>query len=184
MGPDGPEAPPQAWAPVGYRQLCFRRRRRSRPGAHPRQEQAVTRAPSMRAACLTLSMVLLASVGLAACGSSSSTTRSPSTAGAAGHTTTMPAAHAATRRASPTRSSRGRSSGSPRGAFGALGDPRYRRALAAFAACVRRHGINLPPPNTTGRGPIFTSKGIDVRSQRFRTATASCRGILARASRR
>lgn len=138
----------------------------------------------MRDAWLTLSLLALVAVALAACGSSSSTIATPSIAGAPPHSATTPGAHTAIKRGPHTRSSARRSAGPRRKAVHSLANPRYRRALTAFAACLRRHGINLPPPNTTGRGPIFTTKGIEVAHPRFRAATASCRDNLTRASRR
>jgi hypothetical protein len=46
---------------------------------------------------------------------------------------------------------------------------------------MRRNGIDLPRPNTTGRGPIFTTKGLDVHSSRFSAATVTCRPTLSAA---
>lgn len=60
--------------------------------------------------------------------------------------------------------------------------PRFRDALVAFAACMRAHGVNLPAPNTTGKGPIFSAKGVDVRSVTFRTAERDCRATLTTAT--
>jgi hypothetical protein len=70
----------------------------------------------------------------------------------------------------------------PPKARGRLGTPGYRSALEAFAECVRRHGVPLPPPNTTGRGPVFSARGVDIHSGRFRPAIAGCRGLLPRAA--
>jgi len=33
--------------------------------------------------------------------------------------------------------------------------PHLRAALTAFASCMRAHGVVLPHPNTTGKGPAF-----------------------------
>ncbi len=54
----------------------------------------------------------------------------------------------------------------------------FRRALATFASCLRRSGVNVPAPNTSGRGPVFSTKGIDTASPKFREATRKCRGAL------
>lgn len=56
--------------------------------------------------------------------------------------------------------------------------PRFRDALVSFAACMRRNGLNLAAPNTSGKGPIFSTKGVDVRSVAFRTAERNCRSTL------
>jgi hypothetical protein len=56
--------------------------------------------------------------------------------------------------------------------------PRFRQALSAFAACLRQNGIAVPAPNTSGAGPVFSTKGIDTSSPKFRAATAKCRSAL------
>jgi hypothetical protein len=45
---------------------------------------------------------------------------------------------------------------------------------AKFAACMRKHGVSLPAPNTSGKGPIFDSKGFDPRSAAFKAADRKC----------
>ncbi len=59
-----------------------------------------------------------------------------------------------------------------------LNNPAYRRALTRFAACLRRNGVNVPPPNISGNGPIFNTKGINTASAQFRTARMKCAGEL------
>jgi hypothetical protein len=56
--------------------------------------------------------------------------------------------------------------------------PRFRQALSAFAACLRQNGIAVPAPNTSGGGPVFSTKGLDTSSPKFRAATAKCRSTL------
>ena len=46
--------------------------------------------------------------------------------------------------------------------------------FAKFAACMRTNGVNLPQPNTSGKGPIFSTKGIDTTSASFKAADAKC----------
>jgi len=43
---------------------------------------------------------------------------------------------------------------------------------------MRKNGVDLAAPNTTGNGPIFSTKGVDVRSDAFRTAERNCRSTL------
>lgn len=64
------------------------------------------------------------------------------------------------------------------GAGHALGSPRFRQALASFAACLRQNGINIPAPNTDGKGPIFNTTGIDTASPKFKQAEIKCRPAL------
>jgi hypothetical protein len=47
-------------------------------------------------------------------------------------------------------------------------------ALAKYVACMRENGVNLPPPNTSGSGPVFNTKGINTTSSTFTTATTKC----------
>jgi hypothetical protein len=56
--------------------------------------------------------------------------------------------------------------------------PRFRQVLSAFAACLRQNGIAVPNPNPSGSGPVFSTKGIDTASPKFRAATAKCRPAL------
>ena len=59
-----------------------------------------------------------------------------------------------------------------------LNSSRFRTALANFAACLRQNGVKLPAPNTTGKGPIFDTKGINTASPQFKAAEAKCRAVL------
>ena len=54
--------------------------------------------------------------------------------------------------------------------FAAAGAQRF----AKFAACMRKNGVKLPQPNTSGKGPIFDTKGIDTTSASFKAADAKC----------
>jgi hypothetical protein len=59
-----------------------------------------------------------------------------------------------------------------------LASPAYKLALANFAACMRQNGENLPVPNTSGKGPIFNTTGINTSSATFQAAAAKCSAIL------
>jgi len=54
--------------------------------------------------------------------------------------------------------------------FAAGGAQRFTK----FAACMRKNGVKLPQPNTSGKGPIFNTKGIDTTSASFKAADAKC----------
>ncbi len=56
--------------------------------------------------------------------------------------------------------------------------PRYTHALHSFADCINAHGVNLPPPNTSGTGAIFSAEGVNTASPAFKTAIAACQSIL------
>lgn len=50
--------------------------------------------------------------------------------------------------------------------------------LAKFATCMRQNGVNLPAPNTSGKGPVFDTSGIDTTSETFKKADAKCAAEL------
>jgi hypothetical protein len=62
--------------------------------------------------------------------------------------------------------------------------PVFKAALAKFATCLRQNGVNVPTPNTSGKGPVFSTKGINPSSAQFRTAETKCRSALVGAFRR
>ena len=70
----------------------------------------------------------------------------------------------------------GRFAGGPRGFASAAGRQRF----AKFAACMRANGVNLPAPNTSGKGPIFNTKGINTSGSKFKAADGKCARELAR----
>jgi hypothetical protein len=70
------------------------------------------------------------------------------------------------------------------GAAGRLDSPVFKAALAKYGECLRQNGVKVPPPNTSGKGPIFDTKGIDTSSAQFKTASTKCRGALLGAFRR
>lgn len=69
------------------------------------------------------------------------------------------------------------------GRFLRSGSPRFQAALSAFAACLRKNGVAVPTPNTSGNGPVFSTKGINTASPQFKAATAKCRPALTAALR-
>jgi hypothetical protein len=57
-------------------------------------------------------------------------------------------------------------------------NPRFHAVLARYAACLRQNGVNVGEPNTSGKGPIFDTKGINTGSAKFKAAEANCRSAL------
>jgi len=51
--------------------------------------------------------------------------------------------------------------------------------IAEFAACMRHHGVNVPPPTRARPDPQLESRDIDVRSSSVRAASARCNHYLA-----
>jgi hypothetical protein len=59
----------------------------------------------------------------------------------------------------------------------------FKTALAQFATCLRQNGVDVPAPNTSGKGPVFDTKGIDTASAQFKTAETKCQSVLSAAFR-
>jgi len=66
----------------------------------------------------------------------------------------------------------------PGAASSRLANPAYKLALNNFAACMRKNGESLPAPNTSGKGPIFNTTGLNTSSSTFQAAEARCSSIL------
>jgi hypothetical protein len=56
--------------------------------------------------------------------------------------------------------------------------PAFQAALAKFATCLRENGVDVPAPNTSGKGPVFDTKGINTSSAQFKSAEAKCQSDL------
>lgn len=64
------------------------------------------------------------------------------------------------------------------GTRGHFNSPAFKQALDKFASCMRENGVNVPAPNTSGSGPIFSTKGLDTTNPKFRAAEAKCSSDL------
>ena len=75
------------------------------------------------------------------------------------------------------------------GRFGAgagtsrFSSPAVKQALSKFASCMRENGVNLPTPNTSGKGPVFNTKGLEPTSTKFKAAQTKCASDLVSAFR-
>jgi len=71
----------------------------------------------------------------------------------------------------------------PRGGFAGgtsrFNSPAAKQALAKFAACLRENGVKVGEANTSGKGPIFNTTGINTQSAQFKAAETKCRADLA-----
>jgi hypothetical protein len=63
-------------------------------------------------------------------------------------------------------------------AGGRFNKPSFRKALVKYAACLRQNGVNVPAPNTSGKGPVFSTKGLKTNSPKFQQAEAKCDSII------
>jgi hypothetical protein len=59
-----------------------------------------------------------------------------------------------------------------------LNNPRLKQAFVALAACMREHGVKIGEPNLSGKGPVFSTSGINTSSAQFKTAQATCTAKL------
>jgi len=57
-------------------------------------------------------------------------------------------------------------------------NPAFEKSLKAFSSCMAEHGVKLPAPNTSGKGPVFDTSGINTKSKAFRTADEACRSKI------
>jgi hypothetical protein len=58
----------------------------------------------------------------------------------------------------------------------ARNNPAFKARLTAFAACMRSNSVNLPPPNTSGSGPVFGN--VNRSDPKFSAAYAKCQSSL------
>jgi hypothetical protein len=72
----------------------------------------------------------------------------------------------------------GASGGFPAGGPAGFNSKTVQTALTKYTACMRENGVDLPAANTGGNGPIFTTKGIDTKSETFKNAEKQCRSDL------
>jgi hypothetical protein len=55
--------------------------------------------------------------------------------------------------------------------------------LVAFTECLRKNGVKIPRPNTSGKGPLLPAKAINSRSPQYRAAATKCRSVISTALR-
>ena len=66
----------------------------------------------------------------------------------------------------------------PAGGAARFGGAGSSKALAKFTTCMRENGVNLPAANTSGKGPVFNTSGINTSSTAFKSAESKCRSDL------
>ena len=60
------------------------------------------------------------------------------------------------------------------GGAGRFSSPQVKQALAKVSSCMRENGVAIPKANTSGKGPIFSSKNLNTSSAKFKTAETKC----------
>jgi hypothetical protein len=53
-----------------------------------------------------------------------------------------------------------------------------RAAVTNYVACVRKHGFDMPSPNFSGKGSVFSSSQVDRSNPKFTAASAACQSLL------
>lgn len=53
-----------------------------------------------------------------------------------------------------------------------------KRQLANYSACMRERGIALPAANTSGKGPVFDTRGLEAEGAKFAAAQSKCASKL------
>jgi len=51
-------------------------------------------------------------------------------------------------------------------------------ALRTFTTCVRSHGLNIPEPNLSGHGEIFSRDSVNPNNPNYRSALQACEADL------
>jgi hypothetical protein len=54
----------------------------------------------------------------------------------------------------------------------------YKTAVNNFVACVRKNGYNLPAPNLSGKGPVFSASKVNQKDPKFIAASKKCASLL------
>lgn len=155
--------------------------------------------PSRARTTAVLSAVALLPAALTACGGSSKAAAGPHASvapsggtapatGTTGSTTAAPAPHTATPSGSKGSSSTAAPGARPLARAPRVSPAKARQAfvhvLTVFTDCLRKNGINMPKPKTSGHGlPLPSTKGINTRSAQYRAATAKCRPVVTEALR-
>ncbi len=69
--------------------------------------------------------------------------------------------------------------GFQRGNFGGrVSSAAYKKSLASFVKCMSSDGITLPTPNTSGKGPVFDTSKVNIKTAQFKTAESKCASLL------
>jgi hypothetical protein len=129
-------------------------------------------------------LVVLAAALLVGCGGSSKTssasTNASATTATTGAATTTGATGTETKGANGPRVGPFKRNGlaKPPVAKPPVTTPALKQALTKFATCLRQNGVNIAPPNTSGKGPILSVKGVNTGSAKFKAASTKCRSAL------
>ena len=54
----------------------------------------------------------------------------------------------------------------------------FKKQIKEYVACVRENGYDLPEPNLSGGGPVFSESEVDQEDPKFKEASEACQGKL------
>ncbi len=54
----------------------------------------------------------------------------------------------------------------------------FQKQIKEYAACVRENGYDLPEPNLSGEGPVFSESEVDQSDPKFKEASEACQDKL------
>lgn len=57
--------------------------------------------------------------------------------------------------------------------------PEFEESIEDYVACVRENGYDLPDPNLSGEGPVFSESEVDQSDPEFKAASEECQSLIA-----
>ncbi len=54
-----------------------------------------------------------------------------------------------------------------------------RESIQDYVSCVRENGYDLPDPNLSGEGPVFSESEVDQSDPEFKAASEECQSLIA-----
>ncbi|HEX3239666.1 MAG TPA: hypothetical protein VHR18_05975 [Solirubrobacterales bacterium] len=54
----------------------------------------------------------------------------------------------------------------------------FRESIEDYVACVRENGYDLPDPNLSGEGPVFSESEVDQSDPEFKAASEECQSLI------
>lgn len=57
--------------------------------------------------------------------------------------------------------------------------PEFEVSIEDYVACVRENGYDLPDPNLSGEGPVFSEAEVDQSDPKFKAASEECQSLIA-----
>jgi hypothetical protein len=67
--------------------------------------------------------------------------------------------------------------GKPQGAP-PMNSSAFRKSIKEYAACMGENGYDLPEPNVSGEGPVFSESEVDREDPKFKAANEKCESML------